>query len=179
MINTKEIWKPVKNYEGYYEVSNLGNVRSVDRVIYDNNSLRVFKGKLLKPSLHNGKQPYYYVSLCKGSHNKKVLVHRLVAETFIPNPLNKPQVNHIDGNVHNNIVTNLEFVTNAENTQHAYDTKLNMRKQLHITYKGKTQSLSAWCRELNLNYKLTHCRYRYLNWSIEKCFEGGDVKCLV
>ena len=169
----KEIWKPIKGYEGYYEVSNLGNVRSIDRAIYDNNCLRVFKGKLLKPTLHNGKQSYYYVSLSKFSHSKKIFIHRLVAETFISNPLNKPQVNHIDGNVHNNIVNNLEFVTNAENTQHAYDIKLNVKKQLHITYNDKTQSLSAWCRELGLNYKLTHSRYRYLHWNIEKCFTKG------
>lgn len=169
-------WKPIKGYEGLYEVSNTGLVRSVDRIISDVRSpLRIFKGQTLHPTEHNGKQPYYYVSLCKNGKNKKRLVHRLVAETFIDNPSHKEQVNHKDGNVHNNNASNLEWCTNAENTQHAYDTFLNKRKQLHIKYNGEVHSLMKWCKILNLNYKKTHCRYRKLGWSIDKCFQGGDA----
>lgn len=115
---------------GYYEVSNLGRVRSLKRIIKDTWCTRSFEGRVLKQTKHNGKQPYFYVTLSKEHKTKKILVHRLVAEAFIDNPECKPQVNHKDGNVHNNKVSNLEWVTNAENTQHAYDTGLyvNSRK---------------------------------------------------
>lgn len=104
------------------------------------------------------------------------MVHRLVAETFIKNPESKPQVNHIDGNVHNNSVENLEWVTNAENTQHAYDTKLNIKKQLPIEYKGEIKSLRKWCRELDLNYKVIWYRIRVLHWSVEKSLTKEVLK---
>lgn len=170
----KEEWRAIEGYEGLYEVSNLGNVRSVDRHVKDNKYLRLFKSVILKPTEHNGKQSYYYVSLrVKGKTNKN-FVHRLVAQAFILNIDKKPQVNHKDGNVHNNCVENLEWVTNAENTQHAYDMKLNIKKQLHITYKNQTKSLLKWCNELGLNYKKTWFRFRKLNWTIERCLEGGD-----
>lgn len=119
-----EQWEDVKGYEGYYQVSDLGRVRSLERTIIDSLCTRIFKGKVLKQTEHNGKQPYFYVTLSKSRKNKKLLVHRLVAETFIPNEDNKEQVNHIDGDPQNNTIINLEWVTNAENTQHAYDTGL-------------------------------------------------------
>lgn len=104
----KEIWKDIKNYEGLYQVSNLGNVKSLHR--YE---------KLLKPYIneHNG---YVYVILYKNKKNKCCRVHRLVAQTFISNYENKPYVNHIDGNKQNNCVSNLEWCTAKENTQHAF-----------------------------------------------------------
>ena len=156
-------WKPIKHFETLYEVSSIGEVRSVKTQ------------KVLHGTKHNGKQPYLYVSLCKNGKVTKKLIHRLVAETFIENPLNKPQVNHIDGNPLNNCVENLEWVTNAENTQHAYDTKLNKLKQLHIEYMGKVKSLRSWCKELGFDYKKTWLRYKRLNWSIEKCFSTKEV----
>lgn len=165
-----ETWRFINGYENLYEVSNFGKVRSVSRIITDNHCVRTFKSKNLKPTKHNGKQPYLYVSLSKNGKVKKCFIHRLVAETFIENPFDKLQVNHIDGNPLNNRVDNLEWVTNAENTQHAYDIKLNKLKQLHVEYKGKIQSLRKWCKELGLDYKKTWSRYKILNWSIEKCF---------
>lgn len=171
-----EIWKPIKNYEGLYEVSNLGRVKSVDRVVIDSHCTRIMKGKILVPTKINGKQPYCYVSLSKDGKPRKTFVHRLVAKTFLDNPMKKEQVNHIDGNVLNNEVSNLEWCTNAENTQHAYDTWLNQNGQLHITYKGETHSLMKWCRELGLNYKRTHCRIKYLGWSIERAFKKEVMK---
>lgn len=164
-----EIWKDIKGYEGYYQVSNYGRVRSLDRTVVDSWCTRNLKGKILKQTKHNGKQKYYYVSLSKDNQIKKVFVHRLVARAFISNMKIKPQVNHKDGNPFNNKVENLEWVTNAENTQHAYDTKLNKKNQLPISFNGQTKSLRKWCRELNLNYKSTW--YRLNNgWSIEKIF---------
>lgn len=103
----KEIWKSINGFEGLYEVSNFGNVRSVDRLVNHHKggkSLR--KGKILNPSIGNG---YYGVILSKEGHIKRMAIHRLVAEAFIPNPNNLPQINHKDEDKLNNIYTNLEW----------------------------------------------------------------------
>lgn len=132
----REVWKPVIGFESSYEVSSLGRVKSVMRIIVDRKCVRIFKGKILKPTEHNGKQPYFYVSLSNGGKIRKYLVHRLVAEAFIPNPLCKEQVNHIDGNPQNNSVENLEWCTNSENTQHAYDIGLYVNSKKGRWYKS-------------------------------------------
>ena len=123
----KEIWKPIKDFEGLYEVSNLGNVRSVDRVIKFWNRYQyvdvLFKGKLLKQHNLRG---YKSVGLWKNSKMHNIPIHRLVAKAFLENPLNKPQVNHIDGDKHNNRVDNLEWCTISENAKHAYRTGLKV-----------------------------------------------------
>lgn len=123
----KEIWKDIPNYEGMYQISNFGNVRSLDRVIYANKGnpkRNMFsKGKILINHVSN--TGYYRAKLCKNQKRKMFFVHRLVAEAFIPNPENKPQVNHIDGNRLNNHVENLEWATMSENVLHAYNTGLN------------------------------------------------------
>ena len=165
----------VKGFEGLYEVDTQGNVFSVDRIIHDVKCDRLFRGKMLKPTEHNGKQPYFYVSLCKNGKSTKQMVHRLVAEAFIPNPLNLPQVNHKDGNVHNNAVWNLEWATNADNTFHAYENRLKKKNVIWIECGCEGHSLRTWCALLDLDYKKTYTRYKYLHWDINKCFdaEGG------
>lgn len=107
----KEIWKPIKDYEGLYEVSNLGRVTS----LHHGNL------KLLTLNLNNG---YFRCGLSKEGVQTLYQIHRLVAETFISNELNKPQVNHKDGNKQNNRVDNLEWVTQLENMQHAWSNGL-------------------------------------------------------
>ena len=104
----KEIWKDIAGYEGLYQVSNLGNVRSLPRKGCKIKCMYKMKFQLST----NG---YYRVSLCKNSKHKKYFVHRLVAETFIPNPNNYPQVNHKDENKLNNKINNLEYCTNSYN----------------------------------------------------------------
>ena len=113
----KEIWKDIKGYEGIYQVSNKGNVRSLDRtVITKENKVRSLKGKLLKPAtITHG---YLGVNLC----NKSYRVHRLVAEAFIPNPNNLPIINHLDEDKTNNCVDNLQWCTSQENN--TYGTRL-------------------------------------------------------
>lgn len=108
-----ETWKDIIGFEGYYQVSNLGNVRSLDR--FDGVNYR--KGQIIKPTLKfNG---YLQVGLRKHMKRKYVSVHRLVATHFIDNPKNKSQINHIDCNKQNNKVDNLEWVTPKENQFHA------------------------------------------------------------
>lgn len=114
----EEIWKPVKGFEGYYEVSNLGRVRSIDRVVVDNvrNCERLLKGKILIQ--RNNSNGYMGIMFCKEHKLYNKYVHRLVAETFIPNPDNLPQVNHKDEDKSNNRADNLEWCTSFYNNEY-------------------------------------------------------------
>lgn len=112
----EEIWKDIPNYEGWYQVSNLGRVRSLDRYVNGNKitcEKQKMKGKILKPV--RDKLGYLRVSLKQNTKTKTFLVHRLVAIAFIPNPNNLPYVNHIDENTSNPVFTNLEWCTEQYN----------------------------------------------------------------
>lgn len=123
MKNQKEIWKNISGWEGYYQISNLGRVRSLDRLIVNSIGRKYFlKGIVLKNI--TPKNHYPYVCLRKNGLNIPQSIHRLIAEYFIPNPENKPQVNHKDGNKHNYNIKNLEWSTAKENSQHARDNGL-------------------------------------------------------
>lgn len=113
----EEIWKPVVGYEGLYEVSNTGQVRSLDRYIkYSNGQIHLHKGKVLSPVIKdNG---YLQVGLYYNGKYKMFLVHRVVAQAFIPNPDNLPEVNHLDEDKTNNNVTNLEWCDRSYNLKY-------------------------------------------------------------
>lgn len=122
----KEIWKDIEGYKGIYQISNQGNVKSLNRIA---RSGKKVKEKILKKA--QDKDGYILFTLCKNGTQKTVKAHRLVANAFIPNINNKPCVNHLNGIKNDNTVTNLEWVTVSENTQHSYNNKLQGKGSKH------------------------------------------------
>ena len=128
MANTSIVeYMNVSGYEGYYQVSNLGKVRSVTRyVCRSRGGKQILVGRLLRNSKSGPAQSTYYsVALSKKGKATTKRVHRLVAETFLPNNKGKAEVNHINGNKLDNRLSNLEWCTSKENKQHAMKTGLN------------------------------------------------------
>ena len=134
----KERWTDIDGYEGYYEVSNLGRVRSVPRVGKRHMNGKVFerraKGKLLKLDCS---RKYMRVFLAKDGSTTTHYVHRLVAKAYCENPDNKKEVNHIDSNRANNAADNLEWVTRAENVAHHVSSKAQLSHVGENHYKSK------------------------------------------
>lgn len=116
-----EIWKDIPGYEGLYQVSNLGRVKSL---VYVTRCSEVKREKILKQATHNG---YAYVSLHNSGNMKTKYVHCLVANAFIPNEAGKRCINHLNGIKSDNRVGNLEWCTHSENTIHAWNTGLQNR----------------------------------------------------
>ena len=182
-----EEWRDVAGYEGLYQVSNFGEVKSMPREIsYINRygyktTVKTIEKKMTPSNVGRGwmnKCGYLSVMLTINGKQKRVGVHRLVAQAFIPNPDNKPQVNHIDGNKHNNKVDNLEWVTREENMQHAAH-KLKCLSSmwspdpvLCVETGKKYKSISEAARELGLNRRtLTY----YINKGKPYCGYHWDL----
>lgn len=117
----EEQWKDIVGYEGLYQISNFGRVKSICRLVNTKSKGKETKRHIYEKILKNciNGCGYEYVCLSKKGKTKKHRIHRLVGEYFIPNPFNKPQLNHIDGNKLNNNINNLEWCNNSENMQHA------------------------------------------------------------
>ena len=115
-----EEWRPIEGYEGLYEVSNTGQVRSFDRYVkYSNGRIHLHKGKVLSPI--KDRDGYLQVNLCYSGRINSIKIHRLVAQAFIPNPDNLPQVNHKDEVKTNNNVDNLEWCDSKYNNNFVND----------------------------------------------------------
>ena len=113
------MFKEIPFTNGYYSCDEYGNIRSNTRTfIRSNGHPMTIHERILSPKTNN--QGYYYVSLCFNNQIKDYLVHRLVAITWIPNPYNYPQINHIDRNPKNNYIHNLEWCTQSQNNYHIY-----------------------------------------------------------
>lgn len=159
----KEIWKDIPGYEGLYQASSLGRIKSIDRAItYSNRHNHIHKGKILIQRECTG--GYLYAVLSKEGKVKNCRVHRLVASSFIPNPNNLPQVNHLDKNRKNNSVLNLQWCTGSENQIHSFtngrsrDTKQLIeanKKPIAVIKDGKIihtfNSLKECCKSLGMS----------------------------
>lgn len=135
-----EVWKDIPGYEGY-QISDLGRVRTKNKITYKNNIKRHWKDRILKPKIATNKygRKDYRVDLWSNGKNKTVLISRLVAFTFFKKDINnkKLTVNHINGNSKDNRLVNLELISLKENIQHGFRTGLykNMQKKVKITNK--------------------------------------------
>lgn len=158
MKNQKEIWKDIKGYEGYYQVSNLGNVKSLERYVpHERKTFEFIRERILKQH----KKRYCFVALSLNGKIKNLTVHRLVAKAFIPNPENKETVNHISGNKHDNRVENLEWLTVEENNNHALINNLKPKGENHGSAK-LTRKEVLEIRELYKNkIKITEIQKLY------------------
>lgn len=153
-----EEWKSIKGYEGYYEVSNFGNVRSLERIVTRSDGInQPVSARVLK--LIIGSKGYFVVRLHKDGIGETKDVHRMIAISFIPNPYNKATVNHIDGNKINNNIKNLEWATYKENMRHAHDTGLMPRSNCNKNGKrqGEKHPL-AKLKEDEVRFIRNNCR---------------------
>lgn len=156
----KEIWKDIDEFKGLYQISNYGRVKSLPKKIKMRNQYTE-KEMVLKPQ--KNRNGYYCVNLVDGKKtNKLCTIHRLVANAFIPNNENKPQVNHIDGDKSNNRVSNLEWCTAKENNEHAIKTGLKQdsyRRKPIIQYDKKGNFIKKWkCgRDTNIQHVYEVC----------------------
>lgn len=142
----KEIWKDIPNYEGYYQASNLGNIRSLDRWIDNPNKKAKTNGYIKKKMIlkqNKIKSGYYTTALSREGTTKAYLTHRLIAIAFLSNPLNKPQVNHKNGVKTDNNVSNLEWATRSENAIHSYENKLQISRKGSLHGSAKLSELDV------------------------------------
>lgn len=184
-----EIWRDIPNYEGLYQVSNLGRIKALTRRVDKGKCHRTWEEHVLKYGLD--KKGYLRTNLAKNGINKTIKIHRIVAEVFVPNIQNKPQVNHINGVKSDNRACNLEWVSNGENQKHAFKLGLlndrsgennvsakltwNDVEFIRKNYKPRDKEFGtiALSRKFNVHRKTIS---RIINMKLwRKC---GDAECL-
>jgi hypothetical protein len=130
-----EFWKDIMGYESIYQVSNLGKVKSLDRLLINKNNRKyILKGAFLKSSYD--KRGYLIYQLSKNNIKKTLKLHRILGKTFIENPNNLSEINHIDGNKNNNSLNNLEWCTTQHNISEAFNMGLMKRSKVAKTKDG-------------------------------------------
>jgi hypothetical protein len=144
-----EKWVDTEGYEGIYKVSNYGRVKSLSRTLFNGKAFFNTKEKILSPKL--GNNGYYSFSLSKEKKKVFYLAHRLIAKAFIPNPENKPTVNHKDSDRANNSISNLEWNTYRENNCH----KIKTTKNKYIGVSFHKRNLK-WTSYIFIEKKLIH-----------------------
>ena len=154
----EEIWKDIEGYENLYQVSNMGRVKSMG-----NGNSNKSKEMIMKQT--KNRKGYHMIRLCKEGVGKGFSVHRLVAQAFIPNPNNLPQVNHIDEEKTNNIVDNLEWCTAEYNVKYGTRTDKTSKQILQITSENKV--VRFWKSIRNVENVLG-----FSNSNIQKCCVG-------
>jgi hypothetical protein len=145
-----EIWKDIEGYEGFYQISNFGRVKSLSRLIVNRFSNRITIDIIRKPVV--SKDGYTYVKISFNKKSTKYSIHRLVALNFIDNPNSKLEVNHIDSIRLNNNVKNLEWVSKSENQCHSKINKKTTSKYAGVTF-NKNFKANAWISQIGINNK--------------------------
>ena len=153
-MNSKEIWRSIKGYENLYQISNLGRVKSLARII-DKGKYGIIKiNETILKSYPRTKNTYLSVTLYKNKIGKMYTIHRLVSIAFISNPENKSQINHIDCIKINNHINNLEWVTAKENMEHA--SKNNLIARNYGIKNGNSKLTNEYVELIrNSRYKIT------------------------
>lgn len=179
----EEIWKDIKGYEGIYQVSNLGKVKSLKRKVRAEKGGYYTKEKELK--IFEDNIGYLAVGLTDNGKTKIIRLHRLIAEAFIPNPENKPVINHINGIKNDVRIENLEWNTYKENSQHAVKTGLKKvtEKQRNASSKNilkarEINSVKVRQLDLNGNYIKTWNSMTEIKSTLNINYQGISDCCL-
>jgi hypothetical protein len=172
----KEVWKEINGYEGIYLISNLGNVKSLERFVSNHSGFnKKLKEKYRKPSI--SKTGYYVLDLQKESKRKTFKLHRLIAIAFIENTFNKPCINHKNGNKLDNRIENLEWCTISENNIHAENTKLKNDSGVNNPKSNITENDVYFIRNSKLKLKELSEKFNINQSGISKIKLRKTYKC--